>query len=183
MKKNTTDKLIVLSAPSATGKTTIIERLIKEFDGSLVKVVTCTTRTKREGESQGIDYRFLTKPEFKKYIQDGLFIEYSQVYNYLYGVLRRDIEAQGTKIISLDSKGVANFRKLGVVADYILIKPPSMEELKRRLEARGSENSEQMKNRLDEAEKELQSQHLFDHVVINDDLEKAVEECIQIIRK
>ena len=181
MKKIINDGLFVISAPSATGKTTIIQRLIKEFDGSLVKVITCTTRKKRSDEQDGIDYRFLSKERFQKFVTEGMFIEHSSVYSNLYGVLKADISKPGKKIISLDSSGVVNFKRLGVVAKYILIMPPSLEELKKRIQSRGSESEKEVNSRMEEAKKEMQEKELFDYVVVNDNLDLAIDTCKDII--
>ena len=178
---DTKDKLFVISAPSAGGKTTIIMRLISLLDGSLHRIITCTTRKMREGEVQGVDYKFLSKDEFSNLLKEDAFIEYATVYGNEYGVLREDVWCAGNKIISVDSKGVENFKKRKVAAVYILIAPPSLEVLQERLLKRGTETASDLQVRMDEAKKELESEHLFDHVIINDNLEDAVDACKTII--
>ena len=173
MFEKSSDSLFVISAPSAGGKTTIINRLVELLDGDLKRVVTCTTRSKREGEVDGIDYYFLSKKAYQNYLETGAFLESATVYGNSYGVLKKEIEAAGHKIISLDSKGVENFKKLGIKATYVLIAPPSLEALKKRLHGRGSESPKEVAARLQEAERELSQKDLFDHVVINDCLEEA----------
>ena len=181
MNNSSDHQLFVISAPSAGGKTTIIERLTKQLGGALKRVITCTTRAPREGEKEGVHYKFLSREKFEKLLSEGAFIEHAQVYGNWYGVLKADIEAKGRKIISLDSKGVENFQKMKVKASYILIVPPSIEELRRRLEARASESKEEMDLRLAEAKKEMEQADEFDHVVVNDKLDKAIEHCKNII--
>ena len=181
MKNIIIDSLFVISAPSAAGKTTIIQRLIKEFDGSLMKVITCTTRKKRSDEQDGIDYRFLSKETFERFSKEGKFVEQSCVYDNQYGVLKSDISKSGKKIISLDLSGVINFQVLGISAKYILIMPPSLEELRKRIQSRGSESEEEVNSRMEEAKKEIQEKELFDFVVVNDNLDQAVDMCKDII--
>jgi len=175
------DKLFVISAPSAGGKTTIVNRLVDLLKGELTRVITCTTRPKRDGEVQGVDYNFITKDEYDLYLKRGLFAENAVVYGNYYGVLKSDLEKPGIKVISLDKNGVKNFKKQGVKATYVFIIPPSLEILKERLLKRGSERPEDMEVRLYEAKKEIEATDSFDYVVINDDLDKAVTECKKII--
>ncbi len=180
MGKLSNDKLYVISAPSAGGKTTIVQRLVSLIDG-LSRVVTCTTRKKRDGEVHGVDYRFLSKLEFRELLLRGAFFEHAEVYGNMYGVLKSDLIAPGKKIISLDSKGVKKFKESNVEATYILFIPPSIEVLKKRLLSRNSEEPKDIEIRLAEAEKEIEQAMHFDHVIINDDLEKAIVESKNII--
>lgn len=180
MGKLSNDKLYVISAPSAGGKTTIVQRLVSLIDG-LSRVVTCTTRKKRDGEVHGVDYRFLSKLEFRELLLRGAFFEHAEVYGNMYGVLKSDLIAPGKKIISLDSKGVKKFKQSNVEATYILFIPPSIEVLKKRLLSRNSEEPKDIEIRLAEAEKEIEQAMHFDHVIINDDLEKAIVESKNII--
>jgi guanylate kinase len=174
-------KIFVISAPSAGGKTTIIKRLISLLDGSLSRVITCTTREKRDGEIDGIHYKFMSVGVYKKLLGAGKFAENAEVYGNFYGVLKEDLFSEGHKIISLDSKGVYNFKRCGVKAKYILVTPPSLEVLRQRLAKRGSETEEEMDLRLAEAKKEMEQSKDFDFVVVNDELEKAIDDCKKII--
>jgi guanylate kinase len=180
MSKGINDRIYVISAPSAGGKTTIVQRLVSLVQG-LSRVITCTTRKKRDGEIHGVDYRFLSKIEFRELLLQGAFFEHSQVYGNMYGVLKSDLVVPGKKIISLDSKGVKKFKELGVEATYILIIPPTIEELKRRLLQRNSEEIKDIEIRLAEAAVEIRQANDFDYVIINDNLEKAIAECEKII--
>ena len=180
MGKTSNDKLYVVSAPSAGGKTTIVQRLVSLIHG-LSRVITCTTRKKRDGEVHGVDYRFLSKIEFRELLLQGAFFEHAEVYGNIYGVLKSDLVAPGIKIISLDSKGVKKFKDSKVEATYILFIPPSIEVLKKRLLSRNSEEPKDIEIRLAEAEKEIEQAIHFDHVIINDNLDKAIAECEKII--
>jgi len=181
MQESIDGKLFVISAPSAGGKTTIINKLIEELGERLNKVVTCTTRLKREGEVDGVDYRFLSAKDFDAYLKDDAFMEHAQVYGNRYGVLKADLVGSSNKIVSLDSKGVENFKRIGVKATYILITPPTLAVLEQRLKSRGSETNEEIAIRLAEAKRELELSDAFDSVVINDRLEEAIEQCKKII--
>lgn len=174
MNKVSKDELFVISAPSAGGKTTIIKRLISMLNGSLKRVITCTTRENREGEIDGVDYKFLSMDEFKKHLEMGDFAESATVYGNNYGVLKKDLLAPGMKVISLDSKGVKNFRSLNIPGTYILITPPSLEVLRDRMLSRGTEKEEDILIRLAEAKKELEQADMYDHLIVNDDLDNAV---------
>lgn len=171
---NSKDKLFVISAPSAAGKTTIINRLISRLDGSLHRVITCTTRKMRDGEKQNRDYNFLSLEEYQKLLKEGAFIEHACVYGNYYGVLYEDLQKAGHKIISVDNKGIENFKKKKVKASYILITPPSLEVLKERLLKRDTETSNDINLRLAEAKNELKQASLYDHVIVNDNLEDAI---------
>ncbi|MCH9620643.1 MAG: Guanylate kinase [Chlamydiia bacterium] len=174
-------KIFVISAPSAGGKTTIINRLIDLFGGSLKKVITCTTRAIRDGEKDGVDYRFLSVDEFDNCLKKKAFFEHAKVYGNMYGVLKEDLFAEGHRVISLDSKGVENFKKKGVEAKYILVIPPSLEVLEARIKMRASENEADMKIRLAEAKKDMEQSKAYDFVVVNDKLDKAIEDCEKIM--
>jgi guanylate kinase len=181
MFNNSKDRLFVISAPSAAGKTTIINKLISLLDGSLHRVITCTTRKPREGEVHNVDYNFLSIDRYKKLLKEGAFIEHATVYGNHYGVLHTDIDKAGLKIISVDSKGIENFKKAEVKASYILIMPPSLKVLKQRLLKRDTESSEDIDLRMAEAEKELEQASLYDHIIINDNLEVAIDAIKTII--
>ena len=175
------NNLFVISAPSGAGKTTIINELLSLKELFLSKIVTCTTRIKRDKEIDGIDYKFISNDNFNKFVSEEKFIEYSEVYRNFYGVLTEDVHSIGNKIISLDLQGVKKFKEKNFSAIYILILPPNFDELKKRLLNRKTENQETIQTRLNEAEEELKQRDLYDYIVVNDDLEKAVTECKEII--
>ncbi len=179
-------KLIILSAPSGSGKTTIVkylldQRLPLEFS------VSATSRNRREGETDGVDYYFISSEDFKKKIEENAFVEWEEVYpDCFYGTLKSEMEriwATGKSVIlDMDVIGGLNVKKLyGDRALSIFIKPPTLDELWRRLEKRGTENKKTLQQRVEKAEFELSFADKFDAIVINDDLEKADEEVLNIV--
>ena len=179
-------KLIIFSAPSGSGKTTIVKEIIKSnipFGFS----VSATSREPRTGETHGKDYHFLSIKEFKNSIDKDHFLEWEEVYdNQFYGTLKSEVEEkrkQGLNVIfDIDVVGGVNVKKYyGNEALAIFIKPPSVEVLKNRLLGRGTENTESLKKRLDKAEHELTFAPQFDKVIVNDVLEDAVEKTLDAI--
>ncbi|MGK7369951.1 MAG: guanylate kinase [Candidatus Halalkalibacterium sp. M3_1C_030] len=179
-------KLIILVAPSGSGKTTIARKLLDEF--SKIKFsVSATTRPPRNGEVNGEDYYFLNKEEFNKKIAENEFLEWEEFYNgSRYGTLRSEvdklIESGYFPLLDIEVKGALNVkRQYGAKSVAIFIRPPSIEELKKRLVNRGSENNASLETRLERAEKELTYANEFDFVVINDDLETAYKQVTTIV--
>lgn len=181
-------KLIILSAPSGSGKSTIInhilgERLPMEFS------ISATSRLPRGKEKNGVEYYFLTPEEFRERIKKGDFLEYEEVYpDRFYGTLRSEIEKkleEGKNIIlDVDVAGGLNIKKqFGEDALLIFIQPPSIEELKSRLEKRGTDSPEVINDRISKASYELSLAPFYDKIIINDNLEKAITETIQTITK
>jgi guanylate kinase len=181
-------KLIILSAPSGSGKSTIIKRLL-EKKLPLEFSVSATNRPPRGNEKNGIEYFFLTQNEFTENINEGRFIEYEEVYpGGFYGTLKSEVEeklAKGKNIIlDVDVAGGLNIKKMyGDNALLIFIQPPSIEELQRRLEMRGTDVPEVIANRISKAAYELSLASKYDAVVVNDQLEKAENDTITIINK
>lgn len=179
-------KVIVLVAPSGSGKTTIAKRLLKEID-NLTFSISATTRHPRSGEVDGKDYYFLTPETFQKNINQGNFLEWEEFYNgKRYGSLRSEVEKQlnsGYNILfDIEVKGALNIRKyFGKDCLTIFIKPPSLEVLKNRLIKRNSETKDSLNERLERAEMELKQEKKFDIVIINDDLEKAYSQIKEIV--
>jgi guanylate kinase len=174
----TPGRIVLISGPSGCGKSTIIQRLIS--DERVEFSVSATTRAKREGEVEGVDYHFLSKEEFRAKVEGGAFIEYAEVYGNLYGTLRAPMEsaiAEGRVfLIEIDVQGALQLRALDEPGVYVFIAPPSFDELKRRLIGRGTESPEVLERRLKKAEDEYLERVKYDHVVINDDLDRAVGE-------
>lgn len=174
-------KMILFTAPSGAGKTTVVRHLLSVFD-FLDFSVSATTREKRQYEKEGVHYYFKSADEFKKLIQEDAFAEYEEVYtNQFYGTLKREINRiwdQGSVIVfDIDVKGAKTLKKL--YKDQCLavfIAPPSFEVLKERLEARNTENAETLEKRLKRVEQEMQYQHDFDTTLINDILEETLME-------
>ncbi len=181
-------KLIIFSAPSGAGKTTIVKRLMEE-NPQLAFSVTATTRKKREHEVDGKDYYFISPGEFKKKIENGEFLEWEEVYKgQYYGTLKQEVErllSEGKHVVfDVDVKGALNLKKIfGKDALAIFVMPPSLEELKRRLENRKTETEETLKKRISKAEYELTFAPEFDVIILNDDLEKAVAEAKKYIEQ
>jgi guanylate kinase len=179
-------KLVIISAPSGAGKTTIVKHLL-ESGLNLAFSVSATTRSSRGKEKNGVDYFFLSVPEFRNRIEKEEFVEWEEVYkDLLYGTLRSEIEriwGNGNHVIfDVDVMGGLNLKKIfGRKAIAIFIMPPSVKELEKRLTGRGTDSPEKIRMRLDKAHIELKLAGQFDNIVINDNLDKAKEETISII--
>ena len=180
-------KLIIISAPSGTGKSTIIGRIIDDPALRLEFSISATTRSPREGEVNGVHYHFLSVEEFKDAIaKDGL-VEYEEVYpGRFYGTLKSEIariqEKGNNAILDIDVKGGVNVKRMyGDNARSIFIMPPSIETLRQRLLSRATDSIEAINQRVDKAAFELPFSDKFDKHVVNDDLDKAVEETRQLI--
>ncbi len=180
-------KLIVFSAPSGSGKTTIVKELLKEPELKLEFSVSATSRKKRPNETEGKDYYFLSAEEFKQKIKENAFAEWEEVYkNQFYGTLKSEIERIRKKgknvVFDIDVAGGISIKKLfGNNCLTIFIQPPSINELEKRLRNRGTETEESIKKRLAKAEKEMTYAKLFDIIVVNDVLEDAVKEVYDLI--
>ena len=176
----------MLSSPSGGGKTTIIKELRKK-DMNLGYSVSATTREPRKDEKEGIDYFFLNRDMFRKKIEEHAFAEWAEVHGEYYGTLISQIvrdTSMGKKILlDTDVQGGLNLKKTRPNALLIFLLPPSMDALKTRLQQRGTETEEEIKNRLDTAKKEIEMADEYDFVVINDNLEDAVEDILAIIQR
>ena len=182
-------KLIIFSAPSGTGKSTIINWLMAEHkELRLAFSISCTSRQPRGTEKNGVEYFFLSPEEFRQRIANGEFLEYEEVYaNRFYGTLKSQVERQASEgqnvVFDVDVKGGCNIKQhYGDRALSVFIQPPSVEELRRRLEARGTDAPEVIDQRIARAEYELGFASQFDRIVINDNLEKAKAEAYDIIK-
>ncbi len=179
-------KLIIFSAPSGSGKTTIVRRLLAVFP-QFEFSISATSRKPRGTERDGVDYFFLTQGEFARRVAAGDFVEWEEVYGgTCYGTLRSEMEriwAKGNVIVfDVDVMGGINLKRIfGDDACSIFIMPPSVGELRRRLEGRGTDSAETIDKRVAKAEFELSKAGEFDHIVVNDDLDKAVAETERII--
>lgn len=190
MNDNTkTGKLIIFSAPSGCGKSTIINWLMKHEELRLAFSISCTSRQPRGTEQNGVEYFFITPDEFRRRIENDEFLEYEEVYkDRFYGTLKEQVEkqsAQGDNVVfDVDVKGGCNIKKFyGNRALSIFIQPPSIDELRRRLEGRGTDAPEVINDRIARAEFELSFAGQFDKVVVNDDLQKAEEETMAIVKE
>ena len=181
-------KLIIVSAPSGSGKSTIVNWLMQEHpEMKLSFSISCTSRAPRGIEQNGVEYFFLTPEEFKEKIQNDEFLEYEEVYeNRFYGTLKSQVEHQAEAgqnvVFDVDVKGGVNIKHFyGDKALSLFIQPPSIEELRRRLEGRGTDTPEAIEQRLAKAEYELTFAPQFDHIVVNDDLQAAKEETLRLV--
>ena len=181
-------KLIIFSAPSGTGKSTIINWLMQEHpELHMAFSISCTSRAPRGTEQDGVEYFFLTPDEFRTKIENGEFLEYEEVYtDRYYGTLKSQVEKQQEEgqnvVFDVDVKGGCNIKKhYGEDALSIFIMPPSVSELRRRLESRATDAPDVIDQRIARAEFEISYADRFDKVVINDDLEKAKHEVLGII--
>lgn len=178
--------LIIISAPSGTGKTTLCERVLKDYADRVVKSTSCTTRPPRGQEVHGREYFFLSVDEFEDRKSKGEFVEWAQVHGHYYGTSKSVIEDalnQGRSVLlDIDVQGAESLRKL--FSDRclsIFLVPPSLEALKSRLVQRGTDTSQTIEHRLNNAKEELQQADYFDYVITNDDLEIAYRELCQAI--
>jgi len=181
-------KVVIISAPSGAGKTTMVKHLLSHFPQLEFSVSACS-RPKRENETHGVDYYFLTVEEFKQRIQNNEFVEWQEVYpNSYYGTLKTEVERIWAKnhivLFDVDVLGGINLKNIfKSKAVSIFIAPPSISVLKERLEKRGTENAESLKQRIEKAEYEMKFQSQFDYVVVNDNLQLAIEEITAIVSK
>jgi len=179
-------KIIIFTAPSGSGKTTIVRHLLKKYD-FLGFSVSATNRKKRKKEIDGKDYYFLSSEKFQRKIDEGAFIEWEEVYdNQYYGTLKSEIERLWSKgkhvVFDIEVKGASNIKKIypdNSIA--VFVRPPSMTELRDRLTKRNTESESSLQKRLARAKEELTYENKFDTIIINDLLEVALEEAEQII--
>lgn len=182
-------KVIIFSAPSGSGKSTIIKWLMQHEELRMAFSTSCTSRSPRLGEVDGKDYFFVTPDEFRARIAAGEFLEYEEVYEgRYYGTLKSQVEKQLDEgqnvVLDVDVKGGCNIKDY--YADRALsvfVRPPSVDELRRRLESRGTETAETIEKRIGRAEFELGFAGRFDRVVVNDDLDTARREALEVIRE
>ena len=180
-------KLIIISAPSGSGKSTIIGRVMQDESLGLAFSVSATTRPRRGQEVHGVDYYYLTTEEFKRMIENDELVEYQEVYKgRYYGTPKSEVEritGMGRNVVlDLDVLGGVNVKKMyGDRALSIFIQPPSVEVLRQRLINRGTDSMEDINNRVNKAEFEISIGPQFDHTVINDDLDTAVDQVHNLI--
>ena len=180
-------KIIALTAPSGSGKTTIARRVLAAFP-EMAFSVSATTRARRPHEKHGVHYYFVAEDTFRDFIADGALIEYQEVYpGRFYGTLRSEVEEKAATtpiLLDIDVEGTLNVKRLyGDDALTIFIQPPSLEALAERLRRRNTETQETLRDRLDRARDELTYADRFDAIVVNDDLAHAVDETIRLVRQ
>ena len=181
--------LIVVSGPSGVGKTTVVDRLLAETSLSLRRAVTATTRGKRPGEVDGVDYHFWNEDEFRKAIDDGRMLEHAVVFGRdFYGTPRSEVDESRARnigvILVIDVQGAAEVReKLPTDHLSVFIEPPSFPELEARLRGRNDTSEERIKRRLTTARDELARANEFQHRIVNSELSEAVRELERVIRE
>jgi guanylate kinase len=184
MTKGRKPLIIIVSAPSGSGKTTIVNGLLEKMDG-VKRSVSFTTRAPRQDEKNGIDYVFVSREEFKKKIEDGDLLEWEENFDEYYGTSRAQVEEalQGGEdvILSIDVKGAKTVKKIFPQSISIFIMPPSMEELSSRLKKRKTEEDNQVSRRLKESKAEIALSDEYEYLIVNDDLGKAIEELCEIV--
>lgn len=184
MKMNEKGKLFVISAPSGCGKGTVLAEILK--DDSFYYSVSATTRLPRDGETDGVNYHFLKKEEFQTAINEGKMLEYAEYCGNYYGTPAKYIDENLNKgkdvILEIEVNGALNVKKKRPEAVLVFMLPPSMKELKRRLEKRGTESSETINKRINEGYKEIEYAKYYDYIMVNGPIEDAVNDLKAIVR-
>jgi guanylate kinase len=180
-------KLVIFSAPSGSGKTTIVRHLLKVFPDRLAFSISATSRPKRGVEENGKDYHYLSAEEFKKKVDEGGFLEWEEVYAGLfYGTLKSEVERIWTEgktvIFDIDVEGGLNLKnQFGDKALAVFVMPPSIKILEERLKTRSTDNPESIARRVAKAEKELKTAELFDTFILNEKLEEALVKAEKVV--
>ena len=183
------NKIIIITAPSGAGKTSITRHLLKTFPEKLAFSVSAATRAVRNYEKDGVDYYFISVEDFKNKIKQNDFVEWEMVYEgKYYGTLRSEMDRiwqlNKTPLLDIDIKGALHVqRQYPDTSLSLFIQPPSVEELKRRLESRGTETDETLQARISKAHYELSFSHEFDKIIINSDFAKACKEAEEIVKE
>lgn len=185
MRMNKKGQLIVVSGPSGSGKDTVICKAIEKMGDKAFLSVSMTTRQKRGSERDGVDYYFVSVDEFERHIQNGDMLEYAKYGSNYYGTpiapIKERMNNGETVFLNIEVQGGASIRKLMPEAIEIFIIPPSMRELERRLYKRATEDESAIRKRMDIAKVEMERAVEYDYIVINDDLDEAVDELLSII--
>ncbi len=182
-------RVIILSGPSGAGKTTLHDRLLRAsgFSGGLIRSISATTRKPRGQERHGREYLFLSQAMFKYKIRTGQFLEWMKVFDNYYGTpvknVREALKSGRHVLLCIDVKGAAVVRKKIPDAVMIFVKTPTLQELRRRLEGRGTDTRASVALRLKTARTELKEAVKYDHVIVNDNLERAFEELKALLVK
>ena len=177
--------IYVISAPSGTGKTTICNRILSA-DNDLKLSVSYTSRPAKKGEKNGVDYHFVAKKEFEKMIKENAFVEWAEVYGHFYGTPWSAFEmieqADKDILLEIDVQGGKSIVDKYPDAVLIFILPPSIEELRKRLTKRGRDDKDEIERRIHIVKKEIEYMKYYDYIVVNDNLDKAVEQVLMIVK-
>ncbi|HWR34015.1 MAG TPA: guanylate kinase [Chitinophagaceae bacterium] len=184
----TYNKIIIIAAPSGAGKTSVTKHLLKSFPAQLLFSISCATRPPRNHEKHGVDYYFISADEFRRRIENHEFAEWEIVYHdKYYGTLKSELERiwkqHKAPLLDVDVKGGINIQEQYPLQSLsVFIEPPSIEELERRLKARGTETPESLKARIEKASYEMTFKNRFDRIIINDKLVDACKEAEEAAR-
>lgn len=174
---------IIVSSPSGAGKTTIVDAVLKR-NKTVSRVITATTRAPRKGEKDGVDYHFWTIKQFEQAIKKGQMLEWAQVHTHYYGIPKQSVDTLLKKgicpILVIDVQGARTVKNQYPLAATVFIVPPSLKELKKRILGR-NDNTQDIEIRLETAKKEMQELDRYDYALLNDDLEKAVNDMAGIV--
>jgi len=179
-------KLFILSGPSGVGKGTVRARLFEMVPG-LVYSISCTTRKPRQGETDGVQYRFLDAETFKSYAREGMFLEWARVHDHFYGTLRADVEGElgdgHHVVLEIDVQGALQVKEKIPDSIMVFLMPPNLEELEKRLAGRATEENEALRTRIRNASAELALSARYDYAVVNDQVDRAASELADIFKK
>lgn len=186
MKINTRGLLIVISGPSGVGKGTVRKALFERPDHNLVYSISMTTRSPRAGETNGVEYHFVSKEEFLKQIDEGNLLEYAEFCDNYYGTpldkVNEQLESGQEVVLEIEVQGAMQVKEKMPEGVYVFIAPPSMKALEERLTNRGTENKEIIQKRLDKARSEIKVAEEYGYIVVNDTVENAADKIMAIIR-
>jgi guanylate kinase len=184
MNRSYKGKLFVLSGPSGAGKGTLRKKVFETVEDIRFSI-SCTTRPPRQGEKDGVDYRFISEEAFLTLLEEDRFLEYAKVHGHYYGTLRDDVERTLSSgidmVLEIDVQGAFQIREKMPESNLVFVSPPSLEELEHRLRERGTESGEHLRLRMKNARLEMMKAKDYDYVIVNDDAERASEELKSII--
>ena len=179
-------QLIVVSAPSGAGKDTVVKKLVERGKNDYWISISATSRPIRKGDQEGVDYYFISKEEFKKRIKEGYFLEYTKYADNYYGTpkqhIKENLEKGKDVILIIEIEGAANVKEMLPESLLIFIMPPSIKELVRRLKKRGTEDNDKLLKRFHKTYKEINEVTKYNYVVVNDNIEDAVDKIEAIIK-